>query len=58
MTELVTELWKVADRLYQRLGTQSARALDVDACDVICRAAEALETSPKRDSQTQEKLDG
>ena len=43
MSELTNDAWAVADRLYTRLGTKSARALDVDACVVITRLTDALE---------------
>ncbi len=40
---LVAEGQAVEERLYKRLGTKSARALDVDACVVIAKITDALE---------------
>ena len=57
MTDLIDEAWAVADRLYDRLGTQSARGLDIDACVVISTMAEELErraaSSPNCDGDKQ-----
>jgi len=48
--ELITEGWVVAERLYDRLGTKSARSLDVDACAVLSECLERLaQISPKGD---------
>lgn len=43
MSDLITEGWSVADRLYDRLGTKSARGLDIDACVIITKLVEKLE---------------
>ncbi len=41
--DLVAEIWACADRLYTRLGTKSARGLDVDACVLLTKAADEIE---------------
>ena len=41
--DIVDRLWAVADRLYDRLGTKSARGLDLDAAVVASKAAEEIE---------------
>ena len=48
MDDLISEAWGVIERLYDRLGTQSARGLDVDAAVVLTECVESLEASAKR----------
>ena len=48
MSELIDQAWAVADRLYTRLGTQSARGLDVDTCVVITEMAVELDRRDDR----------
>ena len=47
MTDLIQEGWAVVERLYDRLGTKSARGLDLDAAVVLTQCVEALEKSLK-----------
>ena len=43
MIDLIQESWGVVERLYDRLGTKSARGLDLDAAVVLTQCAAALE---------------
>ncbi len=45
MADLVQEGWAVVERLYDRLGTKSARGLDLDAAVVLTKCIEELEKS-------------
>jgi len=47
MADLIERTWDVIDRLYDRLGTKSARGLDVDAAVVLTECVESLEASLK-----------
>lgn len=40
---LVADGHAIEDRLYRRLGTKSARGLDIDACAIISKITDALE---------------
>ena len=53
MDDLVADIWACAERLYDRLGTKSARGLDVDACVLLSRAADEIErlSSPAQDTK-------
>ena len=42
---LVAKAIAVEERLYNRLGTKSARALDVDACVIIGKLYDALQST-------------
>jgi hypothetical protein len=44
--DVVQEGWDVVERLYDRLGTKSARGLDLDAAVVLTQCVEALENFP------------
>lgn len=51
MADLIEQAWGVIDRLYDRLGTKSARGLDLDAAVILTKAVEELErsaTSPQK----------
>ena len=50
-TDLIAEAWAVIDRLFTRLGTQSSRRLDVDACVVLTKLAEALQETEQRSTE-------
>ncbi len=43
MPDLAQEGWTVIERLYDRLGTRSARGLDLDAAVVLTRCVERLD---------------
>ena len=45
MIDLIRESWGVVERLYDRLGTKSARGLDLDAAVVLTQCTVALEKS-------------
>lgn len=57
MTDLVQEGWAVVDRLYDRLRTQAARGLDVDAAVVLTQCVEALEQQMAAREEAHEQLD-